>query len=458
MPNKLTIIHFITKGTATRSLIHRTQSKSDNIQQDLLAERLPALITVPGPNRLPSQSHTLPVEPFVGTVFIVTGDHVTMADSAACTIDLGVLGTLLLLLFIIQVFVRINALVRIRRVGATEHGIIIFVALAGRRLLRELDAASSAGGALGVLAGCRELGLLDLLVRGDFLRQCLLDAGGCARAGTTSTAAGRGASLGGARAQRGLAQVGGRCRERTQGCAQPTAFGIHRAGGRLALSLLKMDSCRGSRGGRCRAASATLRGHRGWTCRSRRSLVQALRCGEDGVHVAGSRVARGSVSRRVGWGRVGEERLGRITVLILVVKERREGGVIGEQALVLEISDTCIQPLDCPIQERTGLLSQRDLLILDSEGPVEILLDLLGVLLLLGVYQQTAVCLDEFLDAAISRVDFGAAFLNDLVFRLNLFHQVGHLGWQVGGIVYELFQDCRAVLRAVRHGRLRGGG
>jgi hypothetical protein len=121
------------------------------------------------------------MEPFIRTIIIITGNHVSVTDAATGTVDLGILVTLVLLL-IVHVIVRTSRLApifRIRHIGAAEHGVVfVVIAAGGGRLLRhaELDAPACAGGALGWLSRVACFDFLDLLVGGDFLGDGFLDS------------------------------------------------------------------------------------------------------------------------------------------------------------------------------------------------------------------------------------------------------------------------------------------
>lgn len=103
--------------------------------KESLAQSASALITVPSPNRLARQANTLPVEPLIGTLVIIASHHVPMTDSAAGTIDLGILITLILILIIDILISRTITLVGVRCISTAEHGVIILITFSIRRLL-----------------------------------------------------------------------------------------------------------------------------------------------------------------------------------------------------------------------------------------------------------------------------------------------------------------------------------
>jgi hypothetical protein len=142
------------------------------------------------------------MEPLVGTLIIVTSDHVPMANRTAGTVDLRILISLILILILhILIGHTTIALIRVRGIRTAKHRIIILIALAIRRLLRCFDATTCAGRALDGLAVVR-FEFLDLVVWCDLLRQCLFDADAGAWADTACTATCRRAGLRCARAKR----------------------------------------------------------------------------------------------------------------------------------------------------------------------------------------------------------------------------------------------------------------
>jgi uncharacterized membrane protein YhaH (DUF805 family) len=78
------------------------------------------------------------VKPFKLAVLIIASNHIAVADSTARAINPGILVSLIFVI-IIHVFIpaAFTVVLRIRDVGAAEHGIVVFIVAtcSGRRFL-----------------------------------------------------------------------------------------------------------------------------------------------------------------------------------------------------------------------------------------------------------------------------------------------------------------------------------